>query len=161
MTLLELTLALFLIGIVVISAGNLLLYSANAGGRHVDKQEAFENARISLDFLVNHTRTAREIKLTAEAGTNLLKRLDLHTDTYDGEHVYIFTYDKYANRLNFGGSKNYPFTSGVNELASGLKYVEVFHDTETGVLYFSVAVEIGGEEIVLNGGVDIRYKKMN
>ena len=160
-TLLELTLALFLLGIVVFSAGNLLLYSANAGGRHVEKQESFENARIGLDFLLGHTRTANEIKLTAETGTNLLKRIDLHTDTYDGEHVYIFTFDKNTNRLNFGGSKNYPFTSGVNELASGLKRVEMFHDTEIDVLYFSVVVDDGDDEIVLNGGVDVRYKKMN
>ena len=161
MTLLELTLALFLSGVVFFSAGNLLVYGVRAGGAHVETQEAFESGRIGLDFLIAQTRTANEIKLSNIAGTDILRRLDLRVETPSGEHVYIFRYDRAVKRLDFGGSGDYPFTSGVNELASGIERVEARLDEERRMLYFSVAVALHGEETVLNGGVDIRYKKIS
>jgi len=160
-TLLELTLCLFLLGIVAASAGSLLVYSANAGNRQKETAEAFENARISLDFLINQTRLAHELRLINYSNSDVLSRLDLHTDNFDGEHVYIFRYDMRNGRLDFGGSKNYPFTAGVNELAYGLKNVEARYDANNEMIYFTVTVEINGDEAVFTGGVDTRYKKIN
>jgi len=146
---------------VLFSAGNLLVYCVNAGNRHADTQESFEGGRVGLDFLLNQSRLANEIRLTNYKNTDVLKRMDLVTETNEGEHVYIFAFDRAAKRLEFGGSKDYPFTSGVNELASGIERVLASYDEEKGVLYFSVAVLLNGGETLFNGGVDARYKTVS
>ena len=160
--LLELAIAVSMLSLVVFSACNLLIYSARAGNRQVSVQETLENGRIGLDFLLNQTRMASGYKLTADAGTNTLVRLDLYTERSDGTHIYIFTYDKSARRLNFGGSNNYPFTAGVNELASGINDVTATIDEHKKLLLFTVKSGGGedGGEMTITGGVDIRYKKM-
>ena len=155
-TLLELTIAALLIGTVTYGAGRLLTYGAQTAGRQAARSETFENARISLDFLINHTEAAHKFKYTVFRGTDVLSRLDLHIETHTGEHVYVFKYERSGGRLSFGGIADYPFKYGVNELAEGLKEILVTRDTENGMLIFTV--KSGDEAFVLSGAVDIRYK---
>jgi len=157
-TLLELAIAALLISIAAYAAGRLLVYGANAAGRQATRSESFENARIGLDFLLRHTEASHALKLTVYRRTDVLSRLDLHTETDGGDHVYIFAFDRSGGRLSFGGSADYPFTSGVNELAN-VKEILVKNDTENGFLVFTVVSADGA--FTLSGAADIRHKKIN
>jgi len=156
-TLLELAIAALLVSIAAYSAGRLLIYAADASGRQASRAESFENARIGLDFLLRHTETSHALKYTVYRHTDVLRRLDLHTETDKGDHVYIFAFDRSSGRLNFGGSADYPFTLGVNELA-GLSEVSITRDTENGFLIFTVVS--GDGACTLSGAADVRYKKI-
>ena len=167
-TLLELTLCLFLLGLIVLSAGNLLVYSANNGNRQRETAEALENARVSLDFLINQSRLAHEIRIVNYAGSEVLNILELHIINNEGVHLYGMRYDRREGRLDFGGRKTVlsaggyyePSAWGFNELAYGLKNVESHYDEAKRMLYFKVSVEINGEDEVFTGGVDTRDKKI-
>ena len=157
-TLLELSVAVFLLGLAVYGAGNLLAHAANASARQVARAESFENVRVSLDFLVSQAQAAHKITYTTRRNTGELNRMDLHASEAGG-HVYIFVFDGLAGRLNFGGSSNYPFTAGTNELASGLKEIKIFHDVENELLVFTATS--GDGEYSLSAAADVRYKKIN
>jgi hypothetical protein len=142
----------------VFAASNLFMYSANTSSRQASHAEAFEGARISLDFLITQLNMAHGFRYTTYRNTEILQRLTLFTETDEGEHTFIFTYDRLAERLNFGGSSNYPFTYRVQELASGIESVDVHYDEDNGFMYFTVISSTGGFSVT--GGVDVRYKEI-
>ena len=158
LTLLELITALGLISIIVLAAGNILIYSANIGNRHVYTQEIVENGRISLDFLVNQTRIAHSYRLFPPDASGSLTRLDLRTNRPGGPHTYVFRFNKNLQRLDFGGINDLSAIPGTNELASGIRDVIVTIDDARQMMYFTV---ISGEngEFKVSGGVDIRYMR--
>ena len=156
-TLLEITVAMFLLSLAVFFSSSLLIYSAKTANRQAAAYESFENARVGLEFLTEHIRNASAFKFTTYRNTDILQRLDLFTETISGEHVYIFTFDRAGKRLNFGGSIDYPFTVGVNELAYGIESVEIFFDEGAGMLYYAVASADGG--FALSGGTDVCRKE--
>jgi len=157
-TLVELAIAALLIGSVAYAAGRLLAYGAHTAGRQASRSESFENARISLDFLVSQTESAHMVKISVYRNTDVLKRLDLHVETHSGAHVYIFMFDNADGRLSFGGSADYPFTYGVNELAAGLKEIKITRDIDNGLLVFTVVS--GDGAFILSGAADVRYKNI-
>lgn len=155
-TLLETIVALALWMILVAGATQYLSYVGRTSWHLVMRQDAFENARATLDALTANLQMADTIKLKTDS-TGMLKELILTERDPDGNSAeYNFYYKADAlpseakyRRLEFGLN---------DEFASRLCEVRLIYHP-TGQMEIIVATdEESGPAIRLTGTVDVRYK---
>ena len=155
-TLLEATIALSIW--MLLSLGIILIWQ-HASSRSealLSRQNAFENARGSMDAIIMNIQMAHTIRL--EVGHDYtLERLTLTERDPQGRlHNYIFYFDINApqgtpkfNRLEFGLN---------NEFASGIALVRI---EPVGYRHINITIHTDClYPVILEGSVDIRYKAL-
>ena len=127
-TLLEAIIAIALFMVLTISMLSILHYTGSNTERLIATQNAFENARGSLDAIIMNVQMAHAIQLTTDTGNNLeiLRMWQDGQDSQDPIDGYVFGFDVNApataigsyQRLRFGrGRDDLP---GYNEFAGGI-----------------------------------------
>ena len=155
-SLLEVTIALALW--MILSAGIFLLWrhTATTGAALIARQNAFENARSTMDALIMNIQMSQNITLRTD-GNNSLRSLELVERNPVGQlHVYTFEFnvnlppgDLRFQRLDFGSQE---FSSNIADIR--IIYIEGSR--------MQITVITGCEEpIVLEGSVDVRFKNIS
>jgi prepilin-type N-terminal cleavage/methylation domain-containing protein len=153
-TLLEVTIALGLW--LILSMGVFLVWqhSARESAAMIERQSAFENARLAMDAFIMNLQLAREVTLQTDGNDNL-QRLTLLQLNPDGVlHNYRFDFNVNAapgsvrfQRLEFGD----------NEFAAGLAEIRITY-VDQGM---DIRIKTGCDEpIVLNGRACVRFKNV-
>jgi len=150
-TLLELTIALAIFMILSISVAHVWLYISRSSMRIVAQQNAFENARASMDALIANMQASYTIRVEVNSN-NILHRLTLtQQDTTNRLRDYYFYVRN--NMLHIGQA------SGSNEFTSRIAYIQIMLINNQRLdIIIATDCEI---PIILNGSVDIRYKVVN
>jgi len=157
LTLLEATIALALLMIISVGLTATWAHTSSATTALISRQNAFENARGSLDVILANVKFSHSVTLTTD-GNNSLQMLRLYGFNPNNEpHVYTISFDITApsdatrfQRLMFGG---------VNEFSSGIGNVIVYTDDMLRRLYVTV-ITACEYPVVLSGTVDIRFKNV-
>ena len=155
-TLLEAVTALALWCILAASLTVVWVNTTRGSLRVIAAQDAYENARVSLDALLINMQLADTILLETD-NNHVLKRLTLtQLDPEGNPHDYIFYFDKNAQ---LGEAKYHRLEFGLhNEFASQIASVTLTLVNEN---HMQVTVITDGEatpSVTLTGSVDIRYK---
>ena len=157
-TLLEATIALALF--LILSTGVLFIWQY-AAGRSMDivaRQNAFENARASMDALVMNLQMANTIVLETDA-EHVLQQLTMTQRNPQGQpHNYIFYFDRHALP---GEAKHHRLEFGLNnEFASNIALVHITYDSANGQMHITVRTDClpPAIPVVLEGSVDVRFK---
>ncbi|MCL2049105.1 MAG: type II secretion system GspH family protein [Defluviitaleaceae bacterium] len=148
LTLIEMVIALGLW--LVLMSGILFVwqYTAMSGANLFERQNAFENARITMDALLMNLQLAWEIDLKTDSEDNLDSLALWQLDPQDRAYEYLFTFHADRGEFRIGG----------NALASGIAEIKMARVDETRMTVMVVAA--CDEPIVLWGCVDVRYKDM-
>ena len=152
-TLLEVVIALALW--LILSTGIFLVWqhSALSGAHLLEQQNAFENARLSMDALIINFQLARKITLQTDSN-NVLQLLTLNQRNPLGIFEdYVFRFNVNASpasaqyqRLEFGN----------NEFAANIAEIKIIYIDGN---HMDITVTTGCDEpIVLHGSVDVSYK---
>ena len=124
----------------------------------VSGQDAFENARASLDALLINLQLAETINLEVD-NEHVLRRLTLTQQGPDGQpHNYIFYFNRHARP---GDAKYHRLEFGLNnEFASQIASVKIQRPHRNRM---SVSITTDGElapALTFTGSADIRYKNV-
>jgi type II secretory pathway pseudopilin PulG len=154
-TLLEAIIALALW--LILSAGVFLVWqhSAMAGAGMLERQSAFENARITMDALIMNFQMSRSIEIWTNADT--LQSMALEQRNPNGEwHDYRFRFNPSTGRLDIGQPLPRPVW---NEFSSDLAGIQIVYIPGSRLL---ITVETNcAEPITLSGSVCVRDKYVN
>jgi prepilin-type N-terminal cleavage/methylation domain-containing protein len=155
-TLLEAVIALALWA--VLSAGIAVIWqsTSRASVHIIQGQDAFENARASMDAILTNLHMADTILLETDYN-HVLKRLTLTQRNPSGNpHNYIFYFNIHARP---GDAKFHRLEFGLhNEFASQIAKITLERKHKNRM---SVTVITDGESaITLTGSADIRYKNV-
>ena len=153
LTLLEAVIALALW--LVLSIGIFLVWqhTALSGADMIERQTAFENARISMDALIMNFQLARRITLQTDSN-DVLQRLTLNQRNPLGIFEnYVFRFNVNAlpasaqfQRLEFGN----------NEFAANIAEIKITYVDDNRMV---IKIITGCDDpIILHGSVDVRYK---
>ena len=156
-TLLEAVIALAIWMILSLSVFFTWIYITERTSALMARQNAFENARGSMDALVNNLQMARTIVLEVE-GDYILRRLTLTQRDPDGRwHNYIFFFDISAPP---GTAKHHRLEFGLNnEFASNIAMVRIQPISGGRHMHITVITDCD-YPTVLEGQVDIRFKEL-
>jgi type II secretory pathway pseudopilin PulG len=153
LTLLEAVIALALF--LILLAGVFLVwnYSASSSATMLERQSAFENARVSMDALIMNIQLARRIELRTNSN-DVLQRLILNQRDPSGNfRNYVFHFDANAEMLIFAESET---PNASNEFASNISEIVIVYADESRMdITITTACP---EPIVLQGSADVRYK---
>jgi Tfp pilus assembly protein PilE len=184
-TLLEAVIALALWLLLSVSVFFVWQHSARSGEILFARQNAFENARISMDALIMNLQMSERIRVVNNGG--VLRRLDLYQR--GRTYPYQFHFERVAAQLNFGfvqdsDNNSHDFSRG-NEFASNIAKIKIEYDCENKIMHIEITTgcvkpkccngrtncttscvlppccvdKINcGEPIILHGSVDLRYK---
>jgi len=154
-TLLEAVIALALW--LILSAGIFLVWqhSALSGTSLLERQSAFENARISMDALIMNFQMARRITLQTDSN-DILQRLTLNQRNPQGQ------WQDYTFRFNLnaapGSARHHRLEFGDNEFAENIAEIRIEYIDESRM---QITITTGCEvPIILEGSVDARYKNV-
>jgi hypothetical protein len=157
-TLLEAVIALALW--LLLSAGVFLVWQHSASSSEVlfARQNAFENARISMDALIMNLQMAHRIRIVNNV--HGFRRLDLQPRQGPNPY-YQFHFEMAAAQLNLGFVANadnrpHDFSRG-NEFASNIAEIKMEYDCENKIMNITIKTDCN-EPIILQGSVDVRYK---
>ena len=153
-TLLEAIIALALWLILSVGIFAIWQHTTHISREILARQNAFENARVSMDALLMNLQMAQAIHLEVDSN-NILRTLTLTARNPQGLlHDYTFRFDINApidsaryNRLIFGLH---------NEFASNIASVRIEFVNDNRM---SVTIQTACKEpIIITGSVDVRYK---
>ena len=155
-TLLELTIAIAAWMILSLSVFLLWQHTSGTTVNMLTRQNAFENARASMDALTMNIQMANAITLET-TGDNVLERLTLTERDPQGQlHNYVFDFN--VNALP-GTARYQVLRFGANEFASNIARIYVTYAPSGRRM--DISVKTGCDEpIVLHGSVDVRYKNI-
>jgi len=159
-TLLEAVIALAVWMVLSISVIMIWHHVSERGTELLARQNAFENARVALDVLIVNIEMANNIQLTVGSG-NTLRTLRV-TQRRPTGHVwnYYFQFSPSAgtrHRLQVGG----------NEIARDIEQIiiEPINNTRLRIVVTTICdcspTAINRCAIILEGNVDIRYKRLS
>lgn len=117
----------------------------------LERQSAFENARITVDALKMNFQMAREITLQTDANDRLQMLTLNQRDPFGAWHDYRIRFNVNTGRLDFGQ----PPPGSWNEFASGLAEVQIIY--LGGRMRIIVKTDCA-EPIELEGSVCVRHK---
>jgi type II secretory pathway pseudopilin PulG len=154
-TLLEVTIALGLW--LILSLGVFLVWqhSARESTAMIERQSAFENARLAMDSFIMNFQLAQEVTLQTDSNDVLQRLTLLQVDPGGQLHSYRFDFNVNAapgsvrfQRLEFGD----------NEFAAGLAEIRITY-VDQGM---NIQIVTGCDEpIVLNGRACVRFKNVD
>lgn len=152
-TLIELIIALSVWMVLSMSVLFIWQYTSNTVVNTITHQNAFENARASMDALVMNIQMANAITLETD-GNNIMQRLTLTERNPQGQlHNYVFEFDVNAPQ---GALRRYRLIFGQNEFADHIGRIYI---TYTPDRRMNIIVQTNCEEpVILRGSVDVRYK---
>ena len=153
-TLIEAIIALAIWMILSLSVVFIWQYTAQRTNALLERQSAFENARVSMDALLMNLQMAQTITLLVEDSTDYaLRSLSLvEIDPNGNRHTYIFTFNP---RLSPTATRYRQLLFGNAEFASNIAMIQVRPRGQ----HMRVIVMTGCDDpIILEGSVDIRYK---
>ena len=157
-TLLEATIALAIWMILSISVIFIWQHVSTRTDTLMERQNAFENARISMDGLIMNIQMSHTIELWVE-GDYILQRLRATGYNPDGVlHPYNFHFDTHASP---GLPRHHVLRFGLhNEFASNIAMVRI-QPEPVHERYLNIIIRTGCRyPVVLEGNVDIRYKTL-
>ena len=157
-TLLELTVAITLWMIVLVSATQMLLHVSRASYTVMSRQNKLESARIAIDKLETNVQMADEIILITGPG-HMLRHVTLYQIDYKGDrHDFQFRfdatlpyYDTRHGRLEIGSNNVF------NEVSSHLGEVRMIMSEDRRLLHIIVSTD-EDDPVTFTSTVDIRYK---
>ena len=155
MTLLELTVALAVWMVLSIGVFLVWQHTSNSTMRLLSQQNAFENARASMDALIMNIQMANTILLETDAN-NILERLTITARNPQGLlHNYVFDFDVNANP---GTARHQVLRFGANEFTSSIARIYVTYIPDRRMeIQIKTATH---EPVVLHGSVDVRFKNV-
>ena len=124
------------------------------------RQNAFENARVSMDALIANLQMAQSITLYVVGDHYVLRQMTVPGIDANGRvNNFVFDFDC---RLTSAATRYRRLEFGENELASNIAVVRVRPIGVRGhERHINITVETGCEfHIVLEGSVDIRYTNL-
>jgi hypothetical protein len=139
----------------LLSAGVFMVwhFSALSGTGKLERQNAFENARISMDALIMNFQMAKHITLDTDEN-DVLSRLTLRQRDPQGNlENYNIHFRTNTRRMYFGQPH------GGNEFASGLAEIRIIYTHGKRMCITVItACDEPNEPIVLEGSVCVRHK---
>jgi len=157
-TLIEAVIALAIWMILSVSVIFVWQHVSDRSGALMERQSAFENARVAMDALLVNIQMAQSIRLTVVGENYVLRRMIVPGIDAEGE-FNDFTFD-FDCRLTSTATRFRRLEFGGNELASNIAEVRVQPIGERGrERHINITVITGCEHpIKLEGSVDIRHK---
>jgi len=152
-TLIELIIALGVWMILSLSVFFIWQYTSSTVVNTITRQNAFENARASMDVLVMNIQLASAISLETD-DNNILQRLTLTERNPQGQlHNYVFEFDINAPATAL---RRYRLIFGQNEFADHIGRIYI---TYIPGRRMDITVQTNCDEpVVLSSSVDVRYK---
>lgn len=139
----------------ILSLGIFLVWqhSALMGAELLERQSAFENARISMDALIMNFKLSRRITLYTD-GNDVLQLLVLNQLNPQGRFKnYTFRFNANAS---LGTARHHRLDFGNNEFASNIAKIQIQYIKESRM---QITITTGcPNPIILEGSVDVRYK---
>ena len=167
-TLMEAVIALSIWMMLSLSVLVIWQYTTDRTTALIERQNAFENARITMDTLLINIQMARSIEVEVWRDYTL-RRITLAQINPDGNpHNYSFFFDVSARRtdtwysmlqIGYFRPSNPNNRQGRNEVSRGIAHIRV-EPVNGRRMYITVKTSCENP-IVLNGSVDIRYKGLN
>ncbi|MCL2386264.1 MAG: hypothetical protein FWC89_01825 [Defluviitaleaceae bacterium] len=155
LTLLEVVIAFALWIILSIGVFMVWQHSARAGTVLLERQDAFESARVAMDALIMNMQMARQITLQTDSNDILIQlSLIQNTDPSTNQEAYRFNFNVNAS---YGTANHNRLRFGDNEFASGIAEIRIYPVDNRMRIIVTTACP---EPIILEGSVDIRYKQV-
>ena len=160
LTLLEVTIALALW--LILSAGVFFAwqYSVRASAAILAGQNAFENARATMDVLIMNIQMSSRIEIYNDEN-GIMQRLVLYQDdTLFRDEPYEFRFDINAGLLVFARQRTIA-VGAHNAFADGIGEIRITYVPGRRIEIFVItACEAPREPIRLWGSTDVRYKEV-
>jgi len=154
-TLLELVIALSIWMLLSMGVFFLWQHASRTTVTLIERQNALENARSSMDALVMNIQLARNIVLETTS-INILRQITLTERDPQGQlHDYVFDFDINASS---GSARHQVLRFGENEFSSGIARIYMFYipGRRINITIYTACPE----PIILRSSVDVRYKNV-
>ena len=162
-TLLEAVIALAVWMILSLSVFFVWQYTAERSNALIERQNAFENARMAMDGLIMNIQMAKEIQLLKWPNSDILRRLtvtQLYTSRDGNQRIHNYDFTFFINTTPTGNpTRHHRLIFGTQEFASNIRTVWIIPINDNQTMH--ITIETGCEyPIFLEGSVDIRYKRL-